>query len=105
MQQADDAPHSVKTDKHGNSVEQSVSVALTELRETGAAGNVICDYHETGRIQFFADGKYLPGEVVETARDCGYRLDHATTRAAGAVSHDVSGSRCAYAEFEQIDDD
>jgi len=92
----DDMRHSCDVDKDGRPVSNDVAVAVSELRDHVAARMVLCAWHETGRIQFFAENSNLPGDVVRTARDLGYELSHATTR-------NKHGRTVGYAEFVPTD--
>lgn len=93
----DVASHPVREDKHGNDVSNDVAVAVSELRTHDDAQAVICDYHDTGRIQYFAEGGDVSGDAVWVARDCGFELDFATTRAREGTHH-------GYAEFVPTDE-
>jgi hypothetical protein len=86
------ATHPVNEDKHGNPVGTDTAVAMLELREHRDADVVLCDYHSTGRIQFFSRTADVDGAVIRLARECGYELHFATTR-----SH--NGTQHGYAEF------
>lgn len=95
----DDAVHPVTVDKEGNEVSLDVACAVEALRDHDEAYMVLCSWAVSGRIQFFAERDRITGGVIRTARESGYRLDHATTRA-------KNGSRRGYAEFipaEHID--
>lgn len=84
--------HPCDEDKDGNPVSNDVSIAVMELRDHTDAYRVLCSWHVSGRIQFYAEKSNLHGDVVRLARDCGYVLDHATTRP-------KDGKWRAYAEF------
>jgi hypothetical protein len=88
----DQMAHPCDEDKDGMPVSNDVAVAVMELRDCSDAYRVLCAWHVSGRIQFFAEGPTIEGEVVRAARDCGYALDHATTRS-------KDGRKRGYAEF------
>lgn len=91
------AAHPVNEDKHGNPVGTDTAVAMLELRDHRDADAVICDYHSTGRIQFFSRTGDVDGAVIRLARDCDYELHFATTR-----SYD--DTERGYAEFVPAED-
>jgi hypothetical protein len=84
--------HPVSEDKDGKEVSNTVSIALMELRDKTRNYQVVCHYHATGRIGLWAKGPNITSEHVEIARECGYQLDHATTRK-------KKGKKRGYAEF------
>lgn len=96
--------HDSTTDKHGNDVSRFVAEAIEALRDDPRTAKVLCDHHSTGMIQVFFAKKYVDGDTLQTAQDHGYELNHATTRAAGAVDYPVS-TRAGYAELSPVEND
>ncbi len=86
------ADHPADEDKHGNEVALRTAVAVMELRDHSEAAAVMCDYHSTGRIQFYSRNRDVGGAVIRLAQECEYELDFATTRSR-------NGDRHGYAEF------
>lgn len=96
--------HPVDTDKDGKPVENSVSVALMELRDHSDSAMVLCAYHETGRIQYFDRGSIVTGDLIRAARECGYEVDHVTTRHRASTSLAGEEGRVGYAEFTPVEE-
>lgn len=69
------------TDKHGNPVSEAVQHVLEDLDEFQSCDRVMCDYHSTGRIQFFSTDRYVEGEVIGYVyRETDYEVDFVRSR-------------------------
>lgn len=97
MRDYDSESHPVDVDKDGKEVSAQTAIAVMELRDETRNLQVVCHYHETGRIGLWAKGSTITDEHLDVARECGYRLDHATTR-------QKNDKKRGYAEFLPVDE-
>jgi len=88
----DTLAHPCTEDKDGKRVSHKTAVVVQELRENTRNLQVVCHWHESGRIGLWNKSPNVVKEHIDVARDCGYEVDHITTR-------NKDGKERGYVEF------